>query len=49
MTPGAEKMGCLKNQGLCKESAFFLCNGFKSNLNTTGFNIVIYVNRIGVV
>ena len=31
MTPGAEKMDYLKNQGTCKESGFFfLCNmGFK--------------------
>ena len=30
MTPGAEKVDYLKNQGFCKEVLFPLCNGFKA-------------------
>ena len=48
MTPGAEKMDYLKNQGLFKESLFPV-SWFSSILNITGYNIVISVNRITVV
>ena len=32
MTPGAEKIDYLKNQGLCKKSSLFpMCNGFQAS------------------